>query len=204
MTVKLLSQKEAKAYLAKNELGTLAAPDDPTITARVIEETRGRSKTAKAIYDYLDRQDKRICVVVVKSDLLGTVFDADISTVFVNHGFYHQPYDKGNEMIRVPLGVVIYHEFGHAKQSIEKASWYRQNYDKEREAHGYFKTIEDDNVSTHEWPICDELGVPRRKDYADYVPYLGHDSGRARKNWARALSQVKIARHKSGLQSAGL
>lgn len=205
MTIKVLNQQEAKAYLSKNELGEMAQPDDPSITARVIEETAKKSKTAQAIYDYLAKQQKTIPVVVVKSDFCGTVYDDAISCVFVNHAFLQQPHDKGNGMMRVPLGVVIFHEFGHAKQAIEKPTWYKlHSSGKDFETYGFFKTIEDDNVSSHEWPICDELNVPRRKDYTDYVPHLGHNSGRAKKNWARAVKQVRIANHAAGLKAAGI
>ena len=32
---------------------------------------------------------------------------------------------------------------------------------------GYGVRIEADNMAKHEWPICDELGIPRRLNYRD-------------------------------------
>ena len=32
---------------------------------------------------------------------------------------------------------------------------------------GYSVRIEADNIARHEWPICDELGIPRRLNYRD-------------------------------------
>jgi hypothetical protein len=32
---------------------------------------------------------------------------------------------------------------------------------------GYSVRIESDNMARHEWPICDELGLPRRRNYRD-------------------------------------
>jgi hypothetical protein len=68
----------------------------------------------------------------------------------------------------LPLGVSLFHELGHAKQGVEKKVWYDELTRSALTGSKNAKLqIEQDNLASHENPICDELGLPFRRKYDD-------------------------------------
>ena len=67
----------------------------------------------------------------------------------------------------LPLGVSLMHELGHAKQYIEKPSWFVGHYEAATKKSNKASQleIENDNVQRHEQPICEELKLPFRTKY---------------------------------------
>lgn len=115
----------------------------------------------------------------------GSYYMADSKTILLNPGdkFYIAEDETSYE---IPLALVLYHELGHAHQYIVDGFSEDANRDK----------IEHDNIVRFEWPMCDRLGIPRRKHYN---LHWGTDRLSAVQNSRKILSKATIATIKSKL-----
>lgn len=226
-----------------------------------IEETRGKlcgafswawtSKTARDLMYHVQTSDKKIIVVGMRGGFQcfgsGEGPDKKLPVVFIDldgsltvnvrdeHNLNWDPNEcssKGCKVEPLSNNIALLHEFGHAKQWIERPSMFenqsgagatrnltftdssrarkigqvktgshdfdarlekgtfakaiREKAEKRFERSGkdslslpgveeaakwkppvWNVAIEEDNMSRHEWPICMELGLPRRKNYRD-------------------------------------
>lgn len=72
----------------------------------------------------------------------------------------------------LPSHMLLMHELGHFEQFLNKRDWYLNILTRQSQATGEEFTacqgdIEADNFLRNEWPICNELGIPKRQTYWD-------------------------------------
>jgi hypothetical protein len=144
------------------------------------------SGTARSLIAFLERSPKSVGVLII-DDQFDSMY---IPPCQLSGG--SAAYDGGIAVLNIksptkildtvlPLGIPLMHELGHAKQYLEAPAEFEQKF---LEATGQVsvsyprgltkgksgKTIsqlilENENVSIHEAPICDDLGLPFRKKY---------------------------------------
>lgn len=249
MAIKVLNQAEFNrkirasgdkwAHLAKG----LIDPDGKKKLDRLVLPTITRSRTGKAIWKAIHSNRKLINIVVWKDWLLNLKMLSTealggwalTSTAFANDEpqngegtVFWCPYltyrfrrDENQPFnIEAPMNIVLFHEFGHARQWLEQPEFYsfsayksdhpmlkeirnrgvtdpkvKKIYDGVAKIDwkrfnpktakpllatptannptgkptdlAYFLALEADNLNRHEWPMCDDFGVGRRKAYAD-------------------------------------
>lgn len=134
----------------------------------------GASSTAKMMAAYFDATAKNIGILMIDegfdsmyippTNLAGVdelkKYDGGIAVLNVTN-----PMKIGTTTL--PLGISLMHELGHAKQFLEKPSWFENHY-KAATQNGNKESqlaIENDNVSRHEMPICKDMGLPFRTKY---------------------------------------
>lgn len=159
-----------------------------------LERRLAGSRTAMGIMALLERSSHNYYILVCESTAM--YLDHDHLKAAIN-------FDGGIAVIspddEIQLGsgkktygeISLIHELGHALQWQQKPLWYRGH---TRRANGALQgggasldsapdstdgskyVVETHNVATHEWPVCDELGIEKRPDYcgakiADYKAY---------------------------------
>jgi len=82
------------------------------------------------------------------------------------------------------------HELGHFDQFLSKRDWYldllaKQSSGTEAERTSCQGGIEADNLARNEWPVCSDLGIPKRQTYWD-------DFGKVRTTSDLAKFGVKV------------
>ena len=73
-----------------------------------------------------------------------------------------RPYDC-NHCKRPPRG-------SSQKNQMESRASFKEKLSTAFIAAHYSSVLEWDNITRHEWPICDELGMPKRTNYLDFQP----------------------------------
>ena len=167
----------------KTKIVTLAPR--PESLLKILEQ----SKTAKDLYDYVEKHPDPVTVVFlssVKKVTEGARFmkpmGPDPAFILFNVAVqvYNTEATTKAEML-VPTGLVFLHELGHARQYLRNPARYcqmeeddkswRENWHKEypeKANLGDFDvSLENENLRETEWPICDEMvpPFPRRTSY---------------------------------------
>ncbi len=191
-----------------------------------LKEWSRESLTARKVMFCVEMSFREIAVVGMKGGF--QCFDSgagpkkNIPTVFIDldgkltvnvrgpHNLHLDPMQCTGNVLALDNDVALLHEFGHAKQFLERPLLFENSgteFDprheregfaraireqaelvlknkskkgllskpelearlKDRSEHGpkWMVAIELDNMSRHEWPICRELGLPRRANYRD-------------------------------------
>ncbi len=127
-----------------------------------LDEVRRQGRALGGIPVYLESKLHGSGVKVLMADMTkaalevmgGSYYMREQKVILLN------PSDKfyigeDGETYEIPLALVLYHELGHAHQYIIDGFSPDMDTDK----------IEHDNIVRHEWPMCDRIGIPRRKHY---------------------------------------
>lgn len=127
-----------------------------------LDEVRMQGRALGGIPAYLESKLNGSGVKVLMADMTpdalevmgGSFYMREQKIILLNPGdkFY---IGEDGKTYEIPLALVLYHELGHAHQYIID----RFSPDMDRDK------IEHDNIVRHEWPMCDHIGIPRRKHY---------------------------------------
>lgn len=133
---------------------------------RSVLQIGGNTATGKTILGAIcnPQQPLDIPIAPILSQTYGTGFDPDVPGVVYNFGcggFFPSAEPKP-----VRATIILFHELGHVVQWILKRQWFQQQA-AVRSKTGFNEAIERDNLVTHEWPMCKELGHPMRMNYLD-------------------------------------
>lgn len=153
------------------------------------------SSTAKMIFETILRSNTEVNVAFIDEgdESVVPMYEHNVKTVFIRTDKTYVLTEYADRPI-MDFTVLLYHEFGHAKQDIEgdlarlvkedssgipiggtamgwengvKVAKIRRGKTSQYVHHGFAVNVETNNMRRHEWPMSMEMGLPRRSEYKD-------------------------------------
>lgn len=165
MTIILLTGDDlAQRVKVLNKAMELKMVADGDFQVAVYHQEGSETKTGTKILQTVGGTTDVIRVSCMKGDYHSCFSKGDGNEHDVIVRTDQQPFHYVQQQIRrVDWALLLYHEYGHARQYLLKPEWYNKMINV-----GYLP-IEMDNLREHEWPLADELKIPRRHDYAEFA-----------------------------------
>ncbi|MDA1265810.1 MAG: hypothetical protein O2816_12080 [Planctomycetota bacterium] len=128
-----------------------------------------------------------ILLIPIVSQTHLSQFEPDVPAVVLNCAdiVLKNNFIPGDDPQQMHHRVLLFHELGHAAQWATRREWFQGSAQRSKAAkEPYHREIEQDNLTRHEVPFSQEMGLPYRRRYED----LCKDAESASARWA----EIKI------------